>query len=335
MKVLIADDSPVLVTALRKLLEQSGYEVVAAMDGLEAVQCFYQENPDLVLLDIQMPKLHGYVVCRLLKEDPASRHIPVLILTGRDSAEDRYWGNRSGADGYLTKESMGDELLDAIQSALASRALSDMGRVEPLPQSLDESDVLSRVCEVLDRKLFEATIVNDIVGVGVRAMDLEATVGEALNIIRRILDFEAAAVVLPNERRLLARFEKSVSVGDYDEFRSLSALRCRQFTTADVTVDDLNVAFVNGLASEEMIDASARAGRQRLAIIRGSPAVVSRRGGRRPGARFPTGRGVLRCHRPHPPYHRAPRRQHRRLRPPLSEACLSRRREARSSSLFE
>ena len=55
MKVLIADDSPVLVTALRKLLEQSGYEVVAAMDGLEAVQRFYQENPDLVLLDIQRP----------------------------------------------------------------------------------------------------------------------------------------------------------------------------------------------------------------------------------------------------------------------------------------
>lgn len=254
MKVLIADDSPVLVTALRKLLEQSGYEVVAAMDGLEAVQCFYQENPDLVLLDIQMPKLHGYVVCRLLKEDPASRHIPVLILTGRDSAEDRYWGDRSGADGYLTKESMGDELLDAIQSALASRALSDMGRVEPLPQSLDESDVLSRVCEVLDRKLFEATIVNDIVGVGVRAMDLEATVAEALSILSRILDFEGGGVVLPNERRLLVRFQKQISTGDYEEFRSLSALRCRQFTTADVTVEDLAVSFVNGAGTDEPLD---------------------------------------------------------------------------------
>lgn len=254
MKVLIADDSPVLVTALRKLLEQSGYEVVVAMDGLEAVQCFYQENPDLVLLDIQMPKLHGYVVCRLLKEDPASRHIPVLILTGRDSAEDRYWGDRSGADGYLTKESMGDELLDAIQSALASRALSDMGRVEPLPQSLDESDVLSRVCEVLDRKLFEATIVNDIVGVGVRAMDLEATVAEALSILSRILDFEGGGVVLPNERRLLLRFQKQISTGDYEEFRSLSALRCRQFTTADVTVEDLAVSFVNGAGTDEPLD---------------------------------------------------------------------------------
>lgn len=259
MKVLIADDSPVLVTALRKLLEQSGYEVVIAMDGLEAVQHFYQDNPDLVLLDIQMPKLHGYVVCRLIKEDPASRHIPVLILTGRESAEDRYWGQRSGADGYLTKESMGDELLDAIQSALASRALSDMGRQEPRPQSLDESDVLSRVCEVLDRKLFEATIVNDIVGVGVRAMDLDATVAETLNILQRLIDFDGAAIVLPKERRLLARFNRSVAIADFDEFRALAALRCRQFTTADVTVEDLQVSFTGGTREDELIDTSEEA----------------------------------------------------------------------------
>ena len=268
MKVLIADDSPVLVTALRKLLEQSGYEVVIAMDGLEAVQRFYQDDPDLVLLDIQMPKLHGYVVCRLIKEDPASRHIPVLILTGRESAEDRYWGQRSGADGYLTKESMGDELLDAIQSALASRALSDMGRHEPRPQSLDESDVLSRVCEVLDRKLFEATIVNDIVGVGVRAMDLDATVAETLSILHRLIDFDGSAIVLPKERRLLVRFERTISVGDFDEFRSLAALRCRQFTTADVTIEDLQVSFTGGTSEDEIIDDSPEA------VIKGWPSTA-------------------------------------------------------------
>jgi twitching motility two-component system response regulator PilH len=259
MKVLIADDSPVLVTALRKLLEQSGYEVVAAMDGLEAVQQFYTERPDLVLLDIQMPKLHGYVVCRLLKEDPSSRHVPVLILSARDSVEDRYWGQRSGADGYLTKESMGEELLDAIQSALASRALSDLGRVEPLSHELNEADVLSRVCEVLDRKLFEATIVNDIVAIGVRAMDLDATVAETLGTLRRLIDFDAGAVVLPNERRLMVRFVRAVAVGDFDEFRALAALRCRQFTTADVSAEDLHVMFVGGGERADVIDTDGEA----------------------------------------------------------------------------
>ena len=81
MKILIADDSPVLRMAVTKLLEPEGYTVVAAEDGVEGIEKFYEEKPDLVLLDVQMPKLNGYVVCRLIKEDPTAAGIPVLILT--------------------------------------------------------------------------------------------------------------------------------------------------------------------------------------------------------------------------------------------------------------
>ncbi|MDH3425691.1 MAG: response regulator, partial [Acidimicrobiia bacterium] len=115
MKVLVADDSPVMRTAVAKLLEPEGYEVVLAEDGVDAITRFYEEAPDLVLLDIQMPKLNGYVVCRLIKEDPASAGIPVMILTVRDSAEDRYWGVKSGADGYLTKDRLGEEVVHAVK----------------------------------------------------------------------------------------------------------------------------------------------------------------------------------------------------------------------------
>ena len=259
MKVLIADDSPVLRTALTKLLEQSGYRVVSAEDGLEAVQLFYTEQPDLVLLDIQMPKLHGYVVCRLIKEDPAASHVPVLILTARESAEDRYWGQRSGADGFLTKEAMGDELIDAIQSALATRALSELSRMNVVPRLLNEGDVLTRVCEVLDRKLFEATIVNDIVAVGVRAMDLQATISESLSILRRLVDYDLASIVLPAERRMVVRIERSVTTGDFDEFRALCALRCRQYTSVDLATEDLSVWMPTGGSIEEFMDLAGRA----------------------------------------------------------------------------
>ena len=76
MKVLVADDSAVLRAAVTKLLEGDGYEVVVAEDGVDAITKFYEEQPDLVLLDVQMPKLNGYVVCRLLKEDPIAASIP-------------------------------------------------------------------------------------------------------------------------------------------------------------------------------------------------------------------------------------------------------------------
>ncbi len=254
MKVLVADDSPVLVRALTKLLEQAGYEVAVAGDGLEAIQKFYEEAPDLALVDINMPKLHGYVVCRLLKEDPAAQSVPILILTARNSNEDRYWANRSGADGFITKESMGEELLDAVQSALASRALADLSRIEAPTQSLEEGDVLARVCEVLDRKLFEASIVNDIVAVGVRADDLHGTINESLSILGRLIDCDAAGVLLHMEHELVMRTDEPMSISDFEHFRDLAALRGRQFTTVDVRGEDLSLVLPPGIDDSKVFD---------------------------------------------------------------------------------
>ena len=126
MRILVADDSPVIRAAVSSLLREAGYEVALAEDGIEAIQEFYSQPPDLVLLDIKMPRMSGYVACRLIKEDWSVAHIPILILTALDSAEDRYWSEKSGADGYLTKESLGEELLSAIRTARATRALSEL-----------------------------------------------------------------------------------------------------------------------------------------------------------------------------------------------------------------
>ncbi len=106
MKILVADDSPVIRTAVSVILNEAGFEVVTAEDGIDTIQKFYAERPDLLVLDIQMPKMTGYMAARLLKEDWSVAHVPILILTAHDSAEDRYWADKSGADGYLTKETL-------------------------------------------------------------------------------------------------------------------------------------------------------------------------------------------------------------------------------------
>ena len=115
MRILLADDSAVIRVAVSSLLAREGHEVIVAEDGVEAIQRFYENPPGLVLLDIQMPKVSGYLVCRLIKEDWSVANIPVLMLTARDTAEDRYWADKSGADGYLTKENLGEGLLGAIR----------------------------------------------------------------------------------------------------------------------------------------------------------------------------------------------------------------------------
>ncbi|HEX2922550.1 MAG TPA: response regulator, partial [Chloroflexota bacterium] len=101
-RVLVADDSQTSLALVRDFLERSGYEVVTARDGLEAIEAVYRENPDLVVLDVVMPRMTGYQVCRMLKLDEQTQHIPVVMLTSRDQPADQYWGLQTGADCYVT-----------------------------------------------------------------------------------------------------------------------------------------------------------------------------------------------------------------------------------------
>ncbi len=239
MKVLIADDSQVVRHAVSSLLAKSGIEAVDAEDGIEAIQKFYSEMPDLVLMDIRMPRMTGYVACRLLKEDWAVANIPVLMLTVHDSAEDRYWSAKSGADGYLTKETLGDDLLAAIRSAYASRALSQLSGDDRTPLYLDEMAVVSRVAELLDRKLFETTIVNDIVTMSTRVTDLTSTLEQTMFIIRRFVEYDLAGIVVVGDRLLRLRADSPVSRSSILHFRRLTAGHVEQLAAVPVSAEEL------------------------------------------------------------------------------------------------
>ena len=249
MRILVADDSPVIRAAVTELLSSNGYEVVQASDGIEAVQRFYEDLPDLVLLDLQMPGLSGYVACRMIKEDWSVAHIPVIILTAHQSAEDRYWAHKSGADAYLTKDHLGNDLLAAIRSARASKALSELTR-ETDGASLDQVDVLTRVSQMLDRKLFEASIMNDIVSLSTRALDLRATVSQTLQIVRRFVEYDLAGVALREDNSLGVRLTRAVSRDDVEQFRSVVIGNMEQLTSTSIDPAEVNL-WIDGDASIE------------------------------------------------------------------------------------
>jgi DNA-binding response OmpR family regulator len=288
VRILVADDSPVIRAAVSSLLRDAGYEVVTAEDGIEAIQQFYSQPPDLVLLDIKMPRMSGYVACRLIKEDWSVAHIPILILTALDSAEDRYWSEKSGADGYLTKESLGEELLAAIRTARATRALSELSTGEVLAQQLDQVDVLARVTELLDRKLFDATIVNDIVTMATRAMDLPTTVQESLLILRRFVDYDLAGIALTAERRLAIRTDTQLSRPEFDHFRALAAGHLEQLASISVSPEELGV-WRSG--AEDFSDSNAAGGWPSFFAMglrsRGQVLGILAVGSRRPGVFTP------------------------------------------------
>lgn len=118
-RILAVDDSPTILEMIKAILAAGGYEVITASDGAEALDKARNEKPDLILLDVMLPKLDGYRVCRLLKFDQNYKHIPIIMLTAKAEEQAMATGIRTGADQYLTKPVEPDALLEAVAEELA------------------------------------------------------------------------------------------------------------------------------------------------------------------------------------------------------------------------
>jgi DNA-binding response OmpR family regulator len=119
-KILLVDDEEDLVTALTARLAASGYEVLVARDGLEALQKARALFPDLIVLDLMLPKMDGYKVARLLKFDQRYAKIPILMLTARGQDIDQEAGKKAGADDYLVKPFDSVYLMKRIRELIAA-----------------------------------------------------------------------------------------------------------------------------------------------------------------------------------------------------------------------
>ena len=118
-KVLIVDDEDNIVTALEFLLQKSGYEVTVARNGDEALQRVQSYAPDLVLLDVMMPRISGYEVCRRMRERPDWKHIKIIMLSAKGREAEVSKGVSLGADLYVTKPFSNNELVGKIGELLA------------------------------------------------------------------------------------------------------------------------------------------------------------------------------------------------------------------------
>ncbi len=133
-KILVVDDDAVTRAVITQVLQQEGvFEVTEAVDGAAALDQFSRVQPDLVLLDVIMPELDGFEVCRRIKQDQATRLTPVVLLTALDSTGDRVRGIEAGADEFLTKPVEKVELLARVRSLLnLKRFTDDLERAEAL-----------------------------------------------------------------------------------------------------------------------------------------------------------------------------------------------------------
>jgi class 3 adenylate cyclase len=124
-KILVVDDNPKNVKLLADVLTVKGYAATTASSGAEALAKVEAEKPDLVLLDVVMPEMSGYEVCRRIRENPATRMLPVVMVTALDPSEERIKGIEAGADDFLTKPINQAELLARVRSLLRVKELHD------------------------------------------------------------------------------------------------------------------------------------------------------------------------------------------------------------------
>ncbi|NIA30838.1 MAG: diguanylate cyclase [Actinobacteria bacterium] len=124
-KILVVDDIPVNIQLMQKYLSPSGYEILFARNGEEALVQVENGNPDLVLLDVMMPKMDGFETCRILKSNDKTQYIPIIMVTALNEIEDKVKGIEAGADDFITKPFNKLELLARTKSLLRIKRLHD------------------------------------------------------------------------------------------------------------------------------------------------------------------------------------------------------------------
>jgi len=224
-RVLIADDSPLVLRMIEKMMTEAGLQVVTARDGLEALEKVVSQDVHLVILDVMMPRMNGYQACRLLKTEPSTSSIPVVILTSKDQEGDRFWGLEIGADYYITKDSDPHRILDLVKNILAAEGEARPRAAEGRPSSLD---ILSHVNDLLDRKLYEATILSEIGRVGRGNVQFDETFASVMSLVGRVADFAVGGMAFVEddglEMVLFQRRPAATTVVDDVKARLLDAV---------------------------------------------------------------------------------------------------------------
>jgi twitching motility two-component system response regulator PilH len=117
-KILVVDDSPSELLLMQTALEGRGWEILTAADGEQAIQQANEQHPDLIVLDILLPKRNGFQVCRQLKQTAATQAIKIIMVTSKTQESDRFWGLKQGADEYITKPFQPRQLLASVEKHL-------------------------------------------------------------------------------------------------------------------------------------------------------------------------------------------------------------------------
>ncbi|HEY8075223.1 MAG TPA: response regulator, partial [Labilithrix sp.] len=169
-RILLVDDSASARALLGVKLREKGFEVVEVAHANEAAEMALAKPPDAVVTDLWMPGISGLQLCRLLRAEPATAHVPVVLLTASDDRRSRFWARNAGAAAYVTKTE-----IDRLRDVLDDLTSSPKTRPPPAanPTLVTRGNVQERLSQLLDASLFDSTIAGEVRALAQKAEELE------------------------------------------------------------------------------------------------------------------------------------------------------------------
>ncbi|HEY5999414.1 MAG TPA: diguanylate cyclase [bacterium] len=199
--ILVVDDEPDILSLHRFILENEGWRVITSGDGVDAIQKAFDRLPDVIVLDVMMPRMNGYQVCRLLKNDPRTAGIPIVICSVRSLESEKRYAHTSGADEYLVKPFDSQALVGLVRGLLAGRppvAGRERGAAGPATPTSTDS-ILSDVNRLLDRRLMQLTILQHLSAAMAGTLDLDGVLSVVLQSIVADLGYPGGMIFLTGE----------------------------------------------------------------------------------------------------------------------------------------
>lgn len=200
-KILLIDDSVTQLEMLKLQFIKAGFEIETAQNGEEGYQKVYSCAPDLVLSDIVMPNLNGYQLCRLLKNDAATREIPVILLTVLDKKIDKFWGNKSGATVFISKTAPFQEIESSVKHILENNPVSDAYKQNLSGKIISDEMLQNQLNSVLDELLMTSTFLNEFRDLGEYLTQEEVLVEKIFELLGSFVDYNVAGIFFNSHDR--------------------------------------------------------------------------------------------------------------------------------------
>ncbi|MCE3235950.1 MAG: hypothetical protein K0Q50_2130 [Vampirovibrio sp.] len=201
--ILVIHQDDLVINLCRTVLEKHGFDIEFAMDGTEGVQRVYQAIPDVILAGSSAPELNGYQLCRLIKNDPVMRKIPLLLIADLGQKMDRFWAMKAGADDFLEKSELEAKLLKKITMVLDIYDRMDIDEKRMLKANNEKNpfNIRTRLNQILDTSLVESMLMVEFRSLADLVHDSALLNYMLFSLLESILEYDAAAIFYNDESK--------------------------------------------------------------------------------------------------------------------------------------